>query len=236
MPAPIHVYLLRLPGGAPEAPCWLEGDDRLRYRGMRSPRRRAEFAGGRLLVRHAMAASFPGLRWRLSAPEGELPRVLHEGEPKLAPVVSIAHSAGVVACAVSAARRLGIDIEYRNARKRDVDGLAQATLHPLEQAALATLPANGRLDAFLRYWTLKEALAKALGEGLSLPFRDFAFDDTRLAAAPAHWSGAGERWSFAHPPAAGDAVLGLAWSGEGGADAVSLHHVTSQQLPGLVAR
>jgi 4'-phosphopantetheinyl transferase len=239
MPAPIRIYLLRLDGDACETgvpPAWLGGDDAARHRRMLSPKRRAEFAAGRLLLRHAMAECHPGLVWRLAAPPDEAPRVISETGAKLAPVVSITHSAGIVGCAVSAGRRLGVDIEHRSARKRDLDGLGRATLHPLEQAALFSRPPSERLEAFLRCWTLKEALAKALGEGLSLPFREFAFDGARLASSPAQWSGRHERWAFAHPAAGEDAVLGVAWSEGGGAPELSVHAVTRQQLPELVAR
>jgi 4'-phosphopantetheinyl transferase len=109
-------------------------------------------------------------------------------------------------------------------------------MHPREQAALLSRPASERLVFFLRCWTLKEALSKAVGEGLSLPFREFAFDEAQLVAAPALWSGTGERWSFAHLSAGEDAVLGLAWSGSGDAPEISIHAVTGQQLPELVAR
>jgi 4'-phosphopantetheinyl transferase len=241
-PADIAVHILRLPpadAAAQEAfapPAWLANEDRVRCQSMRSMRRRAEFIAGRLLLRHAMSVRHPGTSWRLIAPEGAAPQLSLDA--KLAAVVSIAHSAGIVACALSETRRLGIDLEHRIARKRDVAGLAPAVLHPLEAAALALQPQSRQHDFFLGCWTLKEALAKALGEGLSLPFRKFAFDGCRLAAAPGAWSGMHEHWTFARPEAGADAMLGLAWStaGEAQAASVSVQEVELQQLQQAVAR
>jgi 4'-phosphopantetheinyl transferase len=215
--APISIFLLRLPEDWQAVqdrtvpPAWLGSEDSVRYRSMGSGRRRAEFAAGRLLLRHAIEVCYPGKRWRLVAPQGQQPR-LEAGGGKLATVVSIAHSAGLIACALSESRQLGVDVERRGARKRDLADVAGAALHPLELAEMARLPAPARQDFFLRLWTLKEALAKALGEGLSLPMREFAFAGDELVAAPAHWSGMRERWRFANPHTGHDAALGLAWT------------------------
>jgi len=126
MRAPISVFLLRLPENWQAAqdrtvpPAWLGSEDSVRYRSMNSGRRRAEFAAGRLLLRHAIEACHPGMRWRLVAPQGQLPRLEAEDGGKLATVVSIAHSAGLIAIALSDSRRLGVDLERRGARKREL--------------------------------------------------------------------------------------------------------------------
>ena len=242
MRARISVFMLRLPEDWQAVqdrtvpPTWLGSEDGVRYRSMNSGRRRAEFAAGRLLLRHAIEACHPGMRWRLVAPQGQQPRLEAEDGGKLATVVSIAHSADLIACALSDSRRLGVDLERRGARKRDLAEVAGATLHPLELAEMARLPAPARQDFFLRLWTLKEALAKALGEGLSLPMRDFAFADDELIAAPAHWSGMRERWRFASPHAGHDAALGLAWTEtDAQAEVPSVREVGHQELAESVA-
>jgi phosphopantetheinyl transferase len=240
--APISVFVLRLPEDWQAVqdrtvpPAWLGNEDCVRYRSMNSGRRRAEFAAGRLLLRHAIEACHPGMRSRLVAPQGQLPRLEAEGGGKLATVVSIAHSAGLIACAVAESRRLGVDLEQRGARKRDLAEVAGATLHPLELAEMARLPAPARRDFFLRLWTLKEALAKALGEGLALPMREFAFAGDELIATPAHWSGMRERWCFASLHTGHDAALGLAWTESDAQAAVpSVREVDLQELAESVA-
>jgi phosphopantetheinyl transferase len=242
MRAPISVFLLRLQEewqavqDSTVPPAWLCSEDSMRYRSMSSGRRRAEFAAGRLLLRHAIEVCHPGMQWRLVAPQGHPPRLETEDGGKLATVVSIAHSAGLIACALSDSRRLGVDLERRGARKRDLAEVADATLHPLELAEMARLPAPARRDFFLRLWTLKEALAKALGEGLSLPMREFAFAGDELIVAPAHWGGMRERWHFASPHAGHDAALGLAWTeGDAQAGVPSVREVDHQELAESVA-
>jgi hypothetical protein len=55
---------------------------------------------------------------------------------------------------------------------------------------------GARTDAVVRLWTLKEALARAAGRGLSLPFGDigFSIDPPRPVSAPPACQG---RWRFA---------------------------------------
>ena len=62
----------------------------------------------------------------------------------------------------------GIDLEHRQRRgARDVLALAQRFFAPQEVQTLCALPAADRALAFLRLWTLKEALLKAEGRGLA---------------------------------------------------------------------
>ena len=89
---------------------------------------------------------------------------------------------------------LGVDIEPL----RPLDGLdgLLACLHPRERQDLAGLDGQARATAFLRLWTCKEAVVKALGQGLSLPLDSFAFGLSRrgepiprsLPTGPAAWS------------------------------------------------
>jgi 4'-phosphopantetheinyl transferase len=67
---------------------------------------------------------------------------------------------------------VGVDIETI----RPVDGasaIAQSHFTEREQAAAAQTPADVGRRAFLRIWTRKEALVKALGIGLALPLSAF---------------------------------------------------------------
>ena len=67
---------------------------------------------------------------------------------------------------------MGVDIEDFSARS-DVDGLIKAVLTPNEQSDLALLQGREKLRKFLTLWTLKEALIKALGVGLSMDMSGF---------------------------------------------------------------
>ncbi len=74
--------------------------------------------------------------------------------------------------AVAPSGRLGVDVEERAAR-RDLDGLIGTAFAPNERADLAALRGSRKLHAFYRVWTMKEALLKALGTGLSRDMSGF---------------------------------------------------------------
>jgi len=76
--------------------------------------------------------------------------------------------------------RIGVDVE-RAERAVGSDRLARKFLTPTEQATVAGLAPDDRRRRFLRYWTCKEAMSKATGDGLLAPFRHI---DVDLSAAP----------------------------------------------------
>ena len=82
--------------------------------------------------------------------------------------------------------RIGIDIERRD-REVGVDRLGRKFLTASERATLANLDLSGRRERFLRYWTCKEAMSKATGDGLIAPFGRLEVVDPehpRLAGGP----------------------------------------------------
>jgi phosphopantetheinyl transferase len=94
------------------------------------------------------------------------------GRPLLGPEngleVSIAHSGELVACAVST-RRVGVDVERVDRPEAD-DLLAARICTRAELLGLEAAPERGRRAELVRLWARKEALSKALGIGLALPF------------------------------------------------------------------
>jgi 4'-phosphopantetheinyl transferase len=119
------------------------------------------------------------LRWALGHALGLPPRAVSivrgvRGRPQLATDVGIdfnvSHTEGVALIGIARAGRIGVDVERAD---RDVraDGLARKFLTTAEQATLAPLPEAERRARFLRYWTCKEAMSKATGDGLSAPLR-----------------------------------------------------------------
>ena len=135
--------------------------------------RRAEHARAflfRRAFRRAVLARYAGV-----AP-GELAFEEREhGKPFLAPPhervrFNASSTGGWVLVAVAARREVGVDVERADERflePEELSRLARRVLTPGEQAVLANLPARARPRAFLRAWTRKEALLKALGTGLS---------------------------------------------------------------------
>ena len=92
------------------------------------------------------------------------------GKPSLVgseemPAFSVAHSEGEALYAISAEGVIGVDIE----RVRALDDLMQIARMQFtaeEFLQLAAMPEQLRSHWFFRYWTLKEAVVKATGEGV----------------------------------------------------------------------
>ncbi len=80
---------------------------------------------------------------------------------------NVSHSAPHALIALSSERRIGVDVEMREAR-RDIDGIAESVFGADERKALASTGGDDKVRLFFRLWTMKEALIKALGTGFSL--------------------------------------------------------------------
>jgi phosphopantetheinyl transferase len=81
-----------------------------------------------------------------------------------APVVSLAHTQGTAVALAGLGGRVGIDVELVRAREQ---GFAELAFSPAERALLAGLGADAVEEWTLRCWCAKEAVAKALGSGLT---------------------------------------------------------------------
>ena len=66
---------------------------------------------------------------------------------------------------------VGVDIE---AVGQDRPQVVARFFHPREQDAYFALPEDARTDAFYTLWVRKEAVVKALGDGMHRPFASFA--------------------------------------------------------------
>jgi phosphopantetheinyl transferase len=159
---------------------WLTPEDAIVALRMQGPRRRAQFAAGRWLLRHAVTQTF-GARWSLRTQEGR-PRVELASGPA---AVSLSHSGDVVVCAAGRLPAIGIDVE-RIRPRRNWEALSIHVLHSTERAGLTSCSDPVRWERFYRAWTRKEAFAKALGMGVfDLAFDRILFEDGRLSEAPA---------------------------------------------------
>ncbi len=163
--------------------------------------RAARFGRAELAQRYVAGRAL--LRWLLGRTLGLPPPAVPivrgvRGRPQLAGAsaidFNISHTAGVALVGIARGQRIGVDVE-RVDRDVRADGLAAKFLTAVERATLAPLPESERRARFLRYWTCKEAMSKATGDGLAAPFRllEVRLADTiELAAGPdpyrpAHW-------------------------------------------------
>ncbi|MDZ4760723.1 MAG: 4'-phosphopantetheinyl transferase superfamily protein [Alphaproteobacteria bacterium] len=112
---------------------------------------------------------------------------------------NLAHSGDIAALAVAVDVEVGVDLEFVKPIEDDV---ARFHFSGAEYAALSRLSADDWLPGFYRCWTRKEAVVKAIGEGLSLPLD--RFDVTLGAGEPARVlrmadeGNAREVWSLHH--------------------------------------
>jgi phosphopantetheinyl transferase len=158
---------------------------------MASDARRSTFIASRAIVRLVLA-----LDWQVG-PDPQAARLevgeggklsLHAGG-SLGIDISIAHSDELLAVAVSGVYDVGVDVEPRG--RGDADGVAWSALSSYERAYLMASPATERAWQFRRMWTLKEALAKSLGQGSAIDFArlDTLFDFEPLNPLAEHTGG-----------------------------------------------
>jgi 4'-phosphopantetheinyl transferase len=119
-----------------------------------------------------LLAAYVGCR----ADELALTRGEH-GKPRLAPPTlefNLSHTRGGALVGISREQALGVDIETRH-RSRPVIELADRYFADAEAMALSRVAAPDRQVAFLRLWSCKEAVVKALGRGIGFGLARVAF-------------------------------------------------------------
>lgn len=82
------------------------------------------------------------------------------------PAFSLSHSHNCIAIAIADSEPIGIDVEKLRSGI-SMDAIIRRFFKPIEREAWEALPAADREPAFLRLWTRKEAILKALGFGLT---------------------------------------------------------------------
>lgn len=137
--------------------------------------------------REQRSAARAGLRALLGSYLGIDPRAVKtlqsaRGRPELAPVhdphdlcFNLSHTAGVAVYAIGRGRSVGVDVEALD-RRAPTPGAIKRALNDREAERVLRTDASERTAAFLQYWTVKEAYAKALGVGLALDLRQVGVD------------------------------------------------------------
>ena len=151
-----------------EAVAWLDDEERRRCGRFLHDGPRRRFALCRAALRAVLCD-------RLGCGNGELAFGAFEfGKPfavlggEMAPVsFNVSHSGSHGLIAYAQEGWVGVDVEERTARA-DLDGLMEAALSPVERDELASESELHRLHGFLRLWTIKEAIIKAVGLGVSI--------------------------------------------------------------------
>jgi 4'-phosphopantetheinyl transferase len=174
-------------------------------------RDRRQYVVTRALVRTVLSEMHPTVlpaMWRFVAGEHGRPEIAPEHALDLR--FNVSHTRGTVVMAVSAALKLGVDIEAldRGLTLEELD----AVLAPAERARLADVPAATLVRELYKCWTLKEAYVKAIGTGLSADLRriETTFSPA-LGVRDDHRSPVERPWFFAlHEVPPDGALLALA--------------------------
>ena len=109
--------------------------------------------------------------------------VQHRGKPTIDVTASniepicfnMSHSAEIAIIAVNSTCSIGVDVEFLQDIP-DNSLIWQGYFSVNERAKLANIPIDQLNFEFLKRWTLKEAFAKALGQGLFVPFDTFEIE------------------------------------------------------------
>lgn len=134
----------------------------------------------RIADRHNFIAAHSGLRLLVAAALDRRPHAIRmaqtsAGKPwliDLAMEFNLSHANNIVLIALASGIPVGIDVETPRALL-DREAITKRFLHPGEAADLAQVSGDEAELAFFRCWTRKEAVAKALGLGLSLPLDSY---------------------------------------------------------------
>lgn len=101
---------------------------------------------------------------------------------------SLSHSGDrVVVAVVPRAAPVGVDVEALVA-PADPVGLSRLVLSPAERAAFDLVDPRDRGDALLRFWTRKEAVVKATGDGLNEPLTNLTVTAPEQDPRLLHWT------------------------------------------------
>lgn len=191
---------------------------------------------------HRFVASHAALRLVLGRHLGADPRALAfsataAGKPYLAGVFagtcrfSLSNSGERALVGLSPSAEIGVDVEEMRAMP-DLLLIARAHFAAGEIAALEALAPDDLTAGFFACWTRKEAVAKATGQGLSLPLDSFAVSVTpgeaRLLAMP----GGTRDWSL-HPLATAPGYAAAVAVAAAGADCRCRH--LPPDWPSLIA-
>jgi 4'-phosphopantetheinyl transferase len=190
-PGACQVWWASSSAAAPHLLELLDEEERHRHAGFLRAEDRALFlvshALARIVAAHHVAIAPRAVRYARRLATYEKPRF---GETASELELSISHSGARIVVAISRAVALGVDVE-RTAAAGPGASLVASVLCAAEQQAFMAMPSASRAWAFCRYWTRKEAVLKATGDGLTVSPVRIAVSAPGTRPALVRWSGPG---------------------------------------------
>ena len=171
--AVVHVGLAPDEANERKAWTWLDAGERLRARRFQHPGARRRYTLCRASLRSLLCGALDCRNRQLAfgASEHGKPFVTVDGH-RVAISFNVSHSGRHGLVALTRRGRVGVDIEER-VPQRNLDVLIGAVLGADERSEVAEASGRRKLHMFLDLWTMKEALSKARGTGLSLDVSGF---------------------------------------------------------------
>lgn len=153
----------------------LTPDERAKTRRFRFARDRHDCLVTRALVRTTLSryAEVDPAAWRFEKNQYGRPHLV-AGQCDRDLRFNLSHTRGLIACAVTIGREVGVDVETLS-RSGETVAIADRYFSATEIRALRALPEDRQRVRFFEYWTLKESYIKARGMGLALPLDQFSF-------------------------------------------------------------
>jgi 4'-phosphopantetheinyl transferase len=164
----------------PTTSAYLSPQDQERAGRFRFPEDRARFITGRELFGQCLSHYF-------GHPAGPLDLSISDrGRPFLAKdrdiQFSISHSGNWIAVALSLQTLAGVDLEQLITRS-SLEDLASRIMSPLDFTSFQALPNDEKQAAFFHTWTGKEALVKAIGQGIATDLKAISIPPRRTDGA-----------------------------------------------------
>jgi 4'-phosphopantetheinyl transferase len=164
----------------------LSAEERARADRFAFPRERARFVVSRGLLRAVLARRAGG------TPAGQSIVIDPLGKPRLGGTCgqgrlrfNVSHTGDLWACALTVGAEVGLDVEEVRP-DRSIESIARTYFKRAEADAVLGLEGAGRVAAFHRVWTRKEAWLKARGFGITVALDSFEVShgagDARLVA------------------------------------------------------
>lgn len=211
-PRPVQLWWARLPDVRPGLVGLLDPVELGRYEATADPANRLRFLAGCAISRLVLGeltglppADVPLRRVcpRCAGPHGKVTLDVPAGSAHADVRFSVSHSGDVIGVAVCRGAEVGLDVE--DGAGTDVARVAPRVLGDTELAALRARPPAERHAAFLRYWTRKESVLKAIGVGLRVPLRRLRVSDPKLPPTVLSWP---EQIDACHEVRMADTVVG----------------------------
>ncbi|MGH7467525.1 MAG: 4'-phosphopantetheinyl transferase family protein [Longimicrobiales bacterium] len=180
----------------------LAPDEQLRAARFRFERDRQRYVVGRGMLRVLLGVYLGESPDQLKLVQGASGKPFLQSKSNRQPLhFNLAHAGGRAAFAFTYTAELGIDLE--NVRPvEEMQNIADRYFSSPEAETLRSFPEPQRAGAFFRVWTRKEAVVKAIGEGLGRPFDHFAVPCATDSPLEVRWLvddpiSAGD-WSLCH--------------------------------------